>query len=357
MFDLDRSPETVAVSELARALANDLLAPASDTADRSGLVPPEVLLALVKTGLVAPIDEEFGGDGVPTVAAHLAAFEAFGHGDPGIATASALSGAAALVLGRLGSNALKEEWLRRLIADPRVMALALFEGFGRGPSELEIDFRNDVVCGHKAAVSGAAKATWFLVVGASSLAIVRADDRGVTVKPSKQLGADAAAFCDVTFDKAKSVTTISVDRESLMFACSHVRLLLAAITLGGAQRAIEYAASYANERIAFGKPISTFQGVSFLLAEAALKIGAARAGFIDLASQIDAGDSTALEARTTQAVNYAANVAMVSTRDSIQVLGGHGFIKDHPVERWYRAAATLAAIDHDPLTSSFEPAL
>ena len=97
--------------------------------------------------------------------------------------------------------------------------------------------------------------------------------------------------------------------------------------------------------------------VSFMLAEAALRIGAARLEMIDVAWQIDAGDSDGLEQATTRAVHYACGTAMTATRDSVQVLGGHGFITDHPVERWYRVAATLAALDYDPLLSAFEPAL
>ena len=122
-----------------------------------------------------------------------------------------------------------------------------------------------------------------------------------------------------------------------------------------ARRAVDYASNYATERVAFGRPIAAFQGVSFLMAEALTRIAAVRLDLLDAAAQIDCG--TVAEDAVTWAVNYATAAATQATRDAVQVLGGHGFITDHPVELWYRAAAALAALDFDPACSSFDPAL
>ncbi len=78
---------------------------------------------------------------------------------------------------------------------------------------------------------------------------------------------------------------------------------------------------------------------------------------MDAAWRIDRGESAGIEAIVTRAVNYAGAVAMQATRDAVQVLGGHGFITDHPVERWYRSAAALAVLDCDPSAFPFEAAL
>ncbi len=78
---------------------------------------------------------------------------------------------------------------------------------------------------------------------------------------------------------------------------------------------------------------------------------------MELASRIAHAMATDLEAHTTEAVNYSGAVATQATRDAIQVLGGHGFITDHPVELWYRSAMAMAALDFDPLCTAFEPAL
>ena len=114
---------------------------------------------------------------------------------------------------------------------------------------------------------------------------------------------------------------------------------------------------YARDRIAFGKPIAAFQGVSFLLAEAKMRTDAARLEIADVAARLDAGDVERGSALVTGALAYAASVATQATRDAVQVLGGHGFITDHPVELWYRSAGALSVLDLDPLSSMFEPAL
>jgi alkylation response protein AidB-like acyl-CoA dehydrogenase len=147
------------------------------------------------------------------------------------------------------------------------------------------------------------------------------------------------------------------DPSSLERAVGRVRLSVAAAGIGTAQRAIDYASVYATERVAFGRPIAAFQGISFLLAEALTRVSAARSEILDTATRLDRPGAAGTEAAVTRAVNYAGVVATQSTRDALQVLGGHGFITDHPVELWYRAAATLSALDFDPLCSSFEPAL
>jgi alkylation response protein AidB-like acyl-CoA dehydrogenase len=325
--------------------------PAASSADATGFVGADVVRTLAGTGMVTPIAEVLGGDGLPSCAAHVQFAEALGHGDPGVAAAVLMPGAASLVLSRLEGA---DDVLRSLVNKPGMVALALWEGFGRSPSESEVRVGDHTVWAHKRGVCLAGDPEHFLVMGAD-LAVLVDRSNCVAVVPER-LALDAARLATVTCDGAPIRARFPVT-DGLQLGMAHARLLTAAIALGGAQRATEYAAAYANERIAFGKPISTFQGVSFMLAEAALKIGAARLELVDLAWQIDAADTTDLEARTTHAVNYAGQVAVVSTRDAVQVLGGHGFITDHPVERWYRAAATLAALDHDSLLAAFEPAL
>jgi alkylation response protein AidB-like acyl-CoA dehydrogenase len=351
MFNIDRSEETQAVVELGRSLAIEVVDPVASSVDADGVVPAQVMRTLAGTGMLAPISESLGGDGLPSCAAHLQFAEALGHGDPGVAAAALFPGAAAVVLARVPDA---QDVLRSLLTTPGELGLALWEGFGRGPSESDLSVVNNTVHAVKRGVCLAGDPSRFLIIGADTAVIVDRSACSETVP--RRLALDAARFATVRCDAVPIRSRFAVD-SAMRFGIAHARMLGAAIALGGAQRATEYAAAYANERIAFGKPISTFQGVSFMLAEAALKIGAARLELIDMAWQVDAQDSTDLEARTTHAVNYAGQVAVASTRDAIQVLGGHGFITDHPVERWYRAAATLAALDHDPLLSSFEPAL
>ncbi len=357
MFDIDRSDETIAVTELARSLAVNVLEPAGRDADRLGTIPPAVSSALFDTGLMAPVHERHGGGGIPSTAAHLAAVEALAHGDAAITAHSVWSGAAALVLGYIGTEAQQARWLPHLGARPGVIATALYEGFGASPSEFDTLIMIGGVAGSKLAVCGSQEASHLLVIGSNGAAIVDPRSSGVTIGvPPQRLALNSSALSSVGLVAVEPLEVFGPS-DGFQLGVSHVRLLTAALSLGNAQRSIEYAAAYANERIAFGKPIASFQGVSFMLAEAALRIGAARLEMVDVAWQIDAAQTEGLEQATTRAVNYACTVSMAATRDAVQVLGGHGFITDHPVERWYRVAATLAALDHDPLLSAFEPAL
>jgi hypothetical protein len=191
--------------------------------------------------------------------------------------------------------------------------VALYEGFGRSPREYRTFIRvspdgSVQVSGRKVAVPFAGVAELMLVVG--------------------------------------------TDVET-----SRLRAVVLGADTGTSQRAIDYSAKYATERIAFGRPIAGFQGVSFRLAEAQIRVDAARLEMLDAADLLDRGGADKADAAVTKAVNYAGEVAMQSTRDAVQVLGGHGFVTDHPVELWYRCAVALAVLDTDPLCSSFEAAL
>jgi alkylation response protein AidB-like acyl-CoA dehydrogenase len=325
---------------------------------------------LFSTGLAVPASEEFGGGGVPDTITQCVAVEELAYGDPGIALAALWSGSAAMLLSLCGSAEQKQQHLPSLATDPRSRgAIAIYEGFGRAPSEWTTSLRKNGGCwelsGRKVAVAHAAEANPLIVVGLESgsgrlvAAIVPSSSSGVTISPDdRHIALDAAPTFTITMHEEfvpGGEILPADDGVALDQAVGRLRLLLAAANIGCARRAVEYAAAYALQREAFGKPIAAFQGVSFLLAEASMRVQAARLDTHYAASLIDAGESA--EEAVSQAVNYASVAATQSTRDSVQVLGGHGFITDHPVELWYRSAAAISAIDFDPLLSSFEPAL
>ena len=374
MYALDTTDETVAVIGLCRALALDVLDPAATPSERSGSMANAVRSALFETGLTTPVAAEFGGGGVPSSATQTAAVDALAYGDPGLAMAAVWSGAAASFIGALGTDAQRQAHLPRFATDANAHgAVALYEGHGRSPSESATTITKNPnggwdIKGTKLAVAGAATADPLLVVGVDStdgnlrVAIVLPSAAGVAVGPvDRQLALDAAQLGSVTFDCTVADDALlggeSTDQSAIHLALSKVRILLASAMLGTSERAMDYAARYSTERIAFGKPIAAFQGVSFMLADIAIRVAAARLDVADIAARIDAREFHNIEAATTAAVNYVGAVATQSTRDGIQVLGGHGFINDHPVERFYRSAAAMSAIDFDPLCTAFETAL
>jgi alkylation response protein AidB-like acyl-CoA dehydrogenase len=374
MYALDTSEETAAVVGLCRALALDVLDPAATVSERTGAMANSVRNALFETGLTAPVATDFGGGGVPTSATQTAAVDALAYGDAGLTMAAVWSGAAASLIGTLGTEAQRQAHLPRFASDATAHgAIALYEGHGRSPSESATTITKNPtggwrVQGTKLAVAGAATANPLLVVGVDPadgnlrIALVDPSSAGVVVgSVDRQLALDAAQLSSVTFDCTVAddalLGGVDVDQSAIHLALSNVRILLASAMLGTSERAMDYAAKYSTERMAFGKPIAAFQGVSFMLADIAIRVAAARLDVADIAARIDSGTVENLEAATTAAVNYVGAVATQSTRDALQVLGGHGFINDHPVERFYRGAAAMSALDFDPLCTAFETAL
>ena len=371
MFDLDLSDDRLAVADLARSLGLDLLSPAAKDAERQRAMPRTIARTLLETGLTTLVDEAHGGGGLPDICTHMIAVEALAYGDPALTMAAMWSGSAAILISRCGTAAQAAEWLPPLASDPdRHSAVALYEGFGRAPSESATTIGQNAdgtwrVVGRKLAVAFADVAQPLVVVGVDPangrLRAAMVSGSEVTVTPDDDgLALAVVPTFTVTVDANVGTNQLvggpDAEPAALEVAVGWVRLMVAAAQCGTAQRATDYAAKYATERIAFGKPIATFQGVSFLLADSALRIGAARLEMLDAAAHLDAGFAGS-EAVVTQAVNYAGTVATNATRDALQVLGGHGFITDHPVEIWYRSAAALSVLDCDPLLSNFEPSL
>lgn len=373
MLDLEPTEEHLAVAELARGLGLEVLAPAAREAETERSVPEGVWRTLFETGLTVPVPEEFGGGGIPDTVTQMIAVEQLAYGDAGITLAAMWSGSAALLLARHGTEQ-QTALLRELAGNPDSRAaVALYEGHGRAPAEFTTSISRTAdgswrVQGRKVAVAFADRADPLIVVGVEPdtgklrAVLVPPSDPGVVIAADgRGLALDAAPTATVSFDVTVPAGNLlgvaDDDAVALANTVGRIRLAVAAAQVGTAQRAVEYAARYATERIAFGRPIAGFQGVSFPLAEAQIRIQAVRLEIAEAATLLDGGEYGDRTDTVTRVVNYAGEVAAEATRTAVQTLGGHGFIVEHPVELWYRTAAALSALDFDPLCSSFEPAL
>ena len=374
VFDLDLSEEQSALVGVVSDLAANVLDPAARAAEADATVPATVWARLLELGVTNPVAVEHGGGGIPDAVSWLMAVEGLAHGDPGIAAAATWSGNAALLIGACGTAAQRTTHLPLFVAEvDRRGACAHHEGFGRAPSEYATTFTRTPggwrVAGRKVAVTFVGEADPLVVVGVDAAdgrlraAIVPPSAAGVDRQPGSvgHLGLDAARIgaveLDVEVGEADLVGGPDADPDLLGRVLARLRLSTAALALGTARRAREHASAYAVERIAFAKPIAAFQGVSFMMAEAEMQIAAARLELWDAAVSLDRAGIGDLERAVSLAVNYANAVACSVTRDAVQVLGGHGFIEDHPVERWYRCAAALSAVDFDPTCVPFAAAL
>jgi alkylation response protein AidB-like acyl-CoA dehydrogenase len=124
---------------------------------------------------------------------------------------------------------------------------------------------------------------------------------------------------------------------------SQSRVALSAMGVGLMRAAFEYARDYAKDRKAFGVPIATKQAIAFILADMAIEIDASRLLVLDAASRLDKGEDSLKEAYLAR--NYIANSALKVTDNAVQVLGGHGYIREHPVEMWLRSARGLSSME------------
>jgi len=124
---------------------------------------------------------------------------------------------------------------------------------------------------------------------------------------------------------------------------AHSQVALAALAVGVMRGAVEYAVNYAQERVQFGKPIGTKQAIAFMLAECAIEVDAARLMVWEVAWKLDQGQDASREAYL--AKQYADKAVLMVADSAVQTLGGYGYIREYPVERWLRNARGFATFD------------
>jgi len=185
-------------------------------------------------------------------------------------------------------------------------------------------------------------------LGGISCLLVDRDSTGLAIGPAEsKMGVQSLPTATVVFDQVRVPRCRLIGRTNRgMVAAAdlfdHGRLGLAACAVGLSEAALRYSAGYAKQRVQFGQPVIRFQGVSFLLADMATSIAAARALLGVAVAAVDAGvDATLL---ASQAKLFATEAAMRITTDAVQVLGAYGYSTERPVERWMREAKLLQII-------------
>lgn len=346
-FDLAPTEEQHALRETLHEFAEQVLRPAARSAESAKKVPDDLARRAHEIGVTAPVPEEFGGGGEVDAVTYCMAAEELAWGDPGIAYQLLGSGLAAIVLSEAAGDDIKSRYLPAFAtAEPPRSFVAIGEKFAAGDLEtLTTTIDEDKVSGEKYGVLNASDATVGVVVGRShddelAAAIVDAESGYEVVRPEGKLGLEAAPTSIVRFDGA-AVTVESGPEldKALLWA----KLLTGALAVGCARASLEYASTYATEREAFGKPIGSFQAISFKIADMAIAVDAARLSVWRAAWKINKGEGTLSD--VAEAVGQALSSAVLCGDDGVQILGGHGYIRDHPVEKWFRDAATLSVFD------------
>jgi acyl-CoA dehydrogenase len=350
------SDEQRALRGLAHEFAEKEIRPVAAEYDEHQTHPADVIAKAHEVGLMNPhVPEEFGGAGLGALEGALIG-EELCWGCAGIGTAIVANILGALPLLLAGTEEQQREWLAPLLAEPILCSFALTEpGAGSDVSGIQTTAvrRGDeyVLNGSKMFITNAGRAAWFVVFASTDRSaghrgltafLVPADLDGVTIERhlekmgQRATDTSAIAFQDVTVPAANRLGGEGDGFKIAMRTLDNTRAGTASGAVGVARAAFEYSVEYARERVQFGQPIAMNQGVSFVVADMAAEIEAARLLCWQAAWLLDQGRRATLQ--SSYAKRIAADTAMKVTTDAVQIFGGYGYIKEFPVEKLMRDA-------------------
>ncbi|GAB89937.1 acyl-CoA dehydrogenase [Gordonia rhizosphera] len=357
-FNVFELPEEhIALREAIRALSEKEIEPYAADVDEKARFPQEALDALVASGFNAiHVPEEYDGQGADSVAACIV-IEEVARVDASASLIPAVNKLGTMGLILNGSDELKQQVLPSIAAGEAMASYALSEReAGSDAAGMKTRARKDgsnwVLNGSKCWITNGGKSTWYTVMavtdpekGANGISafMVHKDDPGFTVGPlEKKLGIKGSPTAELYFEEC----TIPEDRiigepgtgfKTALATLDHTRPTIGAQAVGIAQGALDKAIAYVKDRKQFGKPIASFQGVEFMIADMAMKVEAARLMVYTSAARAERGEKN-LGFISSASKCFASDVAMEVTTDAVQLFGGAGYTRDFPVERMMRDA-------------------
>jgi alkylation response protein AidB-like acyl-CoA dehydrogenase len=343
---------------LARELATAELAPRAAEFEERGECPRELFRTIGRAGLLGlPYDEEYGGGGQP-YEVYLQVLEELAGGYAAVALGVSVHTLSCYPLAEFGTDDQRRRWLPDMVGGELLGAYCLSEAAaGSDAGSLQARARRDgdgyVLDGTKAWVTHGGVADYYDVFcrtsddrrhGISTLLVDAATPGVLPQPPERKMGLRSSPTASVVLDGARvdADRLIGEEGTGLRIALSALdggRLGISAVATGVAQAALDAAVAWARERRQFDQRIADFQGVSFLLADMATGVEAARALYLAAARRRDAGLPYAPQA--SMAKLFATDNAMRVTTDAVQVLGGYGYTSDFPVERYMREVKVM----------------
>jgi alkylation response protein AidB-like acyl-CoA dehydrogenase len=338
------------IVSMAKQFATDEMRTIYRQCEESGEIPDHVIDTAWKMGLTSSsIPEACGGPGgeQSAVTGSLIA-EELAWGDLSMAMHILCPALFIYPVLGMGTDAQKQKYLRLFCGDQyKVATAALIEPlFGFDPDSLSTVARLDgdkyVLNGEKCYVPLAAQADLFLVYAKENASsqgfIIEKGTKGLDVgEREKNMGIKALATYEVSLKNCLISKKNRLGGESgCVFAhiMNRSRVALSAMAVGVAKAALEYARDYAKKRVAFGEPIASRQAIAFMLAEMAIEIDATRLMTWEAAWKLDRKEDATKEASLVKA--YADDMVMMVTDRAVQILGGHGYVREHPAELWLR---------------------
>ncbi|HQM53273.1 MAG: acyl-CoA dehydrogenase family protein [Candidatus Aureabacteria bacterium] len=345
------------IKEIAATVAREKILPVRAELDEAQEFPWEIVKVLADSNLFGVyIGEEYGGTGGGVLDLCIAV-EELSRVCGGISLCLAATALGTFPLLLFGSEEQKKKYLPAIAAGKRLVAFALTEsGAGSDAGAIQATARKDgdsyVLNGTKQWITNGGEAEIYTVVamtdksrgsrGASAFIVEKGTPGFDFGKKENKLGIRASATRELVFQDCRIPAGNLLGREGQGFIVAMKtfdasRPGVAAQAVGIAQGALDEAASYARQREQFGKPIISFQGVQFMLADMAIKIEAARSLVYAVARAIDGGEKR-ISKESAMAKVFASDTAMQVTVDAVQILGGYGYMKEYPVEKMMRDA-------------------
>jgi len=347
VIDFELDEEQQLISETVTRFAADQIRPAARDADEACKVPQSLVDAAWELGFIqGSIPEAYGGYGSSDPSAVTGAVVAEGLAEGDLAIALHVLSPRLIVdaVLRLGSEEQKQQILPAYVGDRFVpgSAAVMEPRMGFHILSMKTTARHDagdyVLDGQKCMVPLAAEAPNILVYASTSDGIgaflVPTGTPGLTIgEREKSLGLHALATYEITLSGCRVPASARLGGDATGML-RRARVAQSAMAVGVAKASLDYAIGYAKDRDAFGVKIAQKQAIAFMLADMAIETEAARLLNWEAAWNLDQSGDASREVAL--AHRYCADMVMKVTDNGLQVLGGHGFIRDHPVEQWVR---------------------
>ena len=349
--------EQMMIRDLARQVAQEKVRPKAAEYDEKEEFPWEIMKVLAESDLFGIyIEEKYGGTGGGVLELAIVT-EELSCACGGIAVCFAASALGTYPIILFGSEEQKKKYLPDLASGKKLAAFAITEASaGSDASNMQTTARKEgdhyILNGTKQWITNGGEAQVYTVIamtdkakgarGASAF-IVEKDTPGFTFgKKEKKLGIRASATSELVFTDCKVSEENLISREGMGFIVAmktfdSSRPGVAAQAVGIAQGALDLAVEYARQRVQFGKPISSFQGIQFMLADMATEIEAARALVYAACRHVGSGAKSVAK-ESSMAKLFASDVCMKVTTNCVQIFGGYGYMRDYPIEKFMRDA-------------------
>ena len=349
--------QQIMVRDLARKIAKEKISPVAAEHDEKETFPWDIMKVMAESDLCGVyIEEKYGGLGGGAMELCLVT-EELSRACGGIAICFAATALGTYPIILFGNDEQKQKYLPDIASGKKLAAFALTEaGAGSDAGAIATTARKEgdyyVLNGVKQWITNGGEAEIYSVIamtdrgkgarGASFFIVEKGTPGFDFGKKEKKLGIRASATRELIFNECKVHKDNLLGREGMGFIVAmktfdKSRPGVAAQAVGIAQGALDHAVKYSRERKQFGKTISSFQGLQFMIADMATQIEAARALTYAVARMVDSG-ARDVSKESAMVKLFASDTAMKVTTDAVQVLGGYGYMRDYPVEKYMRDA-------------------